>query len=203
MKLKYKNVTVSGLPGAGSSALATSLAKKLNWKYFCGGDFMRKYAIEQGLMDDNGNLHHDATIYDDDFDRQVDFQQRDMVANKNKNILDSWLCGFFAQGIPDVLKVLVICSEDTIRVDRVMNRDNVTVVQAKKHIFTREKKNIEKWSRVYAPEWKKWVVQRGKASKDKPIYFWYPQLYDLVLDTFSLNKQETLHNVLDKLGYKE
>ena len=122
---------------------------------------------------------------------------------KKGNVLDSWLSGFFAQGAPSTLKVLVICSQDAVRVDRVVNRDDVTIEDAKHHIFDREKKNLENWSKYYAKEWQEWVVDRNKADKDVPVYFWYPQLYDLVLDTFSLSSDQTLEQVLEKLGYRE
>ncbi len=200
-ELLYKNLTISGLPGAGSSTLGKSLAETLGWEYFGGGDFMRAYAIEKGLYSETNKSHHDATVYDDEFDRQVDYQMRTAVQNNQHKVIDAWLSGFMAQGVPGTLKILVVCSDDPVRVDRVVNRDNVSVEEAKKHIFEREQRNLKKWQRLYAQEWQEWVVSKGKAGADKPIYFWYPQLYDLILDTYSLSKEQTLQNVLEKLGY--
>jgi len=202
-KLLFKNITVSGLPGAGSSTLAKSLAKTLGWEYFSGGDFMRAYAIEQGLFDKNCKVHHDATVYNDEFDRQVDFQTRKAVQNGEGKVIDAWLSGFMAQGIEGTLKVLVMCSDDPVRVDRLVNRDNISVTEAKKHIFEREQKNLEKWQRMYAKEWQDWVVSKNPKLANEPIYFWRPELYDLVLDTYTLSKEQTLKKVLEKLGYKE
>ena len=93
-QLKYKNVTISGLPGAGSSTLGKALARVLGWEYFSGGDFMRVYAVEQGLFDGKNKAHHDAMVYSDDFDRRVDFGMRETVQKKSGKILDSWLSGF-------------------------------------------------------------------------------------------------------------
>lgn len=197
-KYLYKNVSISGLPGAGSSTLGKALAEKLGWEYYCGGDFMRQEALARGKLK-NKNVHHDATMYDDDFDRKVDFRLRSAAAEKSGQVLESWLSGFMVQGVKGVLKVLVVCSEDAVRIDRIVNRDEITIEEAKKHVFEREQKNLQKWQRMYKDQWQEWVIERGKASSDKPIFFWYPQLYDLVLDTYSLNKEETLQNVLDKL----
>jgi cytidylate kinase len=198
--LEYKNITVSGLPGAGSSTLAKSLSATLNWQYYCGGDFMRKYAIEQGLIDKNNKIHHDATVYNDDFDRQVDYQARKTLLETQHNVLDAWLSGFMAQGISSTLKILVICSNDAIRVDRVVNRDALSVSQAKQHIFEREQKNLTKWQRMYQKEWQEWVLPQYPDLKDKPIYFWYPQMYDLVIDTFKVSPEQSLEIVLSKLN---
>ena len=200
MLQKYKNITISGLPGGGSTVLAKKLEKILGWEYFCGGDFMRAYAIEQGLFDEGGNLHHDATVYDDEFDRKVDFGMRDKLEESEGNILDAWLSGFMAQQVKGTLKVLVLCSDDAVRVDRIVNRDKVNVSDAKKHIFEREEKNFIKWSRLYKEEWQEWVVKQGTVKPDDEIDFWQANLYDLVIDTFSYSKDETLKKVLEELG---
>ena len=203
MNLAYKNITISGLPGAGSSTLAKTIADKLSWKYFGGGDFMRMYAKKIGTFSGDQKMHHDSRHYDEDFDRKVDYQQRQMVQQEEGNVLDSWLSGFFAQGVPDTLKVLVLCSDDAIRIDRIVNRDDLSIEEAKHHIFDREQTNLNNWSKYYSKEWKQWVIDKGKAGADKRINFWYPQLYDLVLDTYSMGQKETLNAVLEKLGYQD
>lgn len=199
-KLNYRNITISGLPGAGSSTLGKALAKVLGWEYFSGGDFMRQYAIKKGLIDKNNRVHHDATVYNQDFDRQVDFKVRKTLKNQDKKIIESWISSFMAQGINGVLKVLLFCSDDSIRVDRIVNRDELTVENAKKHIFDRQEKNLKKWQSLYSQEWKNWVVEPGTISRDKPIWFWYPELFDLTIDTYRFSKEQTLKKVLKKMG---
>lgn len=197
--MKYKNVTISGLPGAGSSTLGKLLAQKIGWDYFSGGDFMRAYAIEHGLFDGKNVSHHDATVYSDEFDRKVDYGMREKLESGKGRIFDSWLSGFVAQGVDNVLKVLVTCSDDAVRVDRIANRDRIAIPVAKKHIFEREQKNLKKWQRMYNKEWKKWVVDRGVVGASEEIYFWRPELYDLVIDTFHYGRDEVLEIVLKEL----
>ncbi len=203
LRLKYRNITISGLPGAGSSTLGQALSKVLGWKYFCGGDFMREYATNKGLFDKNNKVHHDASVYSEVFDRQVDFGMRETLKTKSGQILESWLSSFMAQGIKNALKILVYCSNDALRVDRIVNRDNITVQEAKKHIFEREKKNAQKWEKLYKRQWQDWVVAKGTLNKSKPVWFWYPKLYDLTIDTYYNSKEETLKIALDALGYKK
>lgn len=196
VKTKYKNITISGLPGAGSTTLGKHLAQHLEFGFHSGGDFMRQYAIEKGYFDPKQTVHHVATAYPDDFDRQVDYQMRDNLFHKQGFVYESWLSGFLAQGAPDVLKILVYCSDDAVRVDRIANRDDISIAEAKEHIFTREDKNLAKWIKMYTPEWKEWVVEGGVVGKDEPIYFWRRELYDLAIDTFRLGKEETLEVAL-------
>lgn len=200
--LAYRNITVSSLPGAGSTTLAKKLARFLDWEYWSGGDYMRAYAIKKGLFDKNNKLHHDATVYTDEFDRQVDSGMRASLKKDCGRVLDSWLSGFMAQGVPGILKVLIYCSDDAVRVDRVTNRDGVDIEKAKEHIFEREKKNLKKWQRMYDREWQDWIVGAGKLAKTEPIFFWRPELYDLSIDTYSHSKQQSLQLVLKALGIK-
>lgn len=198
----YKNITISGLPGNGSTTLLNALREELKldgWKGFSGGEFMRAYATEKGLFDSAKTVHHDATVYGDDFDLQVDMGMREKLESEENWILEAWLSGFFAQGVPNVLKVLVTCSDDAVRIDRLVNRDNVTVEVAKKNIHDRYTTNLQKWSRMYAKQWNEWIVSVGKAKTDDPIDFWRPDLYDLVIDTYSTPKADSLKMVLERI----
>jgi cytidylate kinase len=200
-KLLFKNITISGLPGTGTTTLLTLLEKKLGWKGYSGGEFMRAYALEKGIFKPEQGFHHSAADYEDEFDRTIDMGVREKLEKQEGGIYEAWLTGFLAQEVPGVLKVLLVCSDDAIRVDRVVNRDKVTVAQAKEHILTREEQNRRKWTKMYRDEWMKWVVKPGHVSEDEPIDFWDPRIYDLIIDTYSNSREETFKKVLDKVGY--
>lgn len=201
-KYKFQNITISGLPGCGSTTLLHLLKEELEadgWIGFSGGEFMRSYAIEKGLFNPSQSTHHLATAYDDDFDRQVDYGMREKVSTSEKWILESWLSGFMTQNVPGTLRVLMTCSDDAVRIDRIVNRDEVDVEEAKKSIHERYEANLAKWRRMYSKEWQEWVVQTGKLPRQAEIDFWVPELYDLVIDTYSNNKEKTLQLVLDAI----
>ncbi len=200
---QYKNITISGLPGCGSTTLLNLLRERLKfdgWKGFSGGEFMRAYAAEKGLFSADNSVHHDATVYDEEFDRQVDFGMREKLESEDEWIIESWLSGFMAQGVSGTLKVLMYCSEDAVRIDRIVNRDKINVNEAKHHIHERKEKNMAKWTRMYSNEWKKFVVDAGHATTNEPIDFWKPDLYDIVIDTFSVNQQQALETVLHAIN---
>jgi len=201
-KYNYTNVTISGLPGSGSTTLLNMLKEELKldgWHGFSGGEFMRAYAAQKGLFDGSKNTHHDASHYENDFDRQVDYGMREKLENEQFWILESWLSGFMAQQLKGVLKILMTCSEDAIRIDRIVNRDQISVKEAKVHLHERYLTNLKTWSRLYEKEWQQWVIEPGILSAKEPIDFWHPDLYDLVIDTYSSTKKETSKLVLDAL----
>lgn len=202
----YSNIAISGLPGSGSTTLLRLLKEELDldgWRGYSGGEFMRAYAAENGLFDDKQKLHHPATVYADDFDRQVDMGVREKLKTQKKWIIESWLAGFLAQGLDSTLKVLVMCSDDAVRIDRIVNRDEVSVDEAKAHIKHRYAENLAKWARMYADEWHDWVIKPGTLSEHNPIDFWNPKLYDVVIDTYSTNQSKTLSIVLDAITKKK
>lgn len=204
-KYNYRNITISGLPGSGSTTLLEMLKKELKldgWRGFSGGEFMRAYAAEKGLFDDSKKIHHDASSYEDDFDRQVDYGMREKLEVEENWVLEAWLSGFLAQQVPGVLKILMICSDDAVRVDRIVNRDQISVPEAKEHLLGRYETNFKKWIRLYANEWQKWVVEPGTMPAAAPINFWHENLYDLVIDTYSTNQTQTIKLVLDALKKK-
>ncbi len=198
---KFDNISISGLAGTGSTTLLNLLKDYLKfdgWSGFSGGEFMRAYSLEKGLI--KYNRHHDASVYGADFDRQIDYGMRDKFQKEKKWIIEAWLSGFMAQKISRTLKVLVICSNNSVRIDRIVNRDQISVHQAKINILKRAEINMKKWSQMYAKEWQEWVVDGGKADKNQPINFWQENLYDLVIDTYVFNKQQTFKKVIEYLN---
>jgi len=187
--LKYSSVAISGPPGAGRSTLLKNLkliVESLGWETFSGGDWARQFAIKNGNHDPNDPTHHKATDYGEDIDHQIDLSLREKLSNPSTHVaVESWIAGWNMRGLPHVLKVLLIC-DDALRIDRVVNRDNVSVEKAKEHLKEREDANLGKWSNMYS------------VPKTD---FWDVKYYDLVINTYSHGPQETLNLVLQALGY--
>jgi len=181
MENTYKNITVSGKVAVGTTTLSRNLQTILGWKHINAGFIQREY-------DRMHNIHENmqgAAARPDDHEQSIEEMAKKMLSEQKELVYEGWLSGFVAKEIPGVLKVLVICSHDEVRVDRVMNRENVSVDDAKKWIKQREGENIEKWKKLYGD-----------------YDFWDPKYYDLVVDTYGCGPMESVGKVLDKLKYK-
>lgn len=187
--LKYSSIAISGPPGAGRSTLLKNLktiVEPLGWETFSGGDWARQFAIQNGNHDANDPTHHKATDYGEDIDHQIDLSLREKLSNPATHVaVESWIAGWNMRGLKHVLKVLLMC-DDALRIDRVVNRDNITVEQAKVHLKEREDANLGKWSKMYSV-----------PTTD----FWDVKYYDMVINTYSHGPQETVNLVLQALGY--
>ncbi|OGK18318.1 hypothetical protein A3G67_03420 [Candidatus Roizmanbacteria bacterium RIFCSPLOWO2_12_FULL_40_12] len=181
--LKYNAITISGKVAVGTSTLAKNLHEVLGWKYINVGDIQRQYDREHKANENQrGALNRPDT-----HEQGMDDMTKKILSTEKKIIYEAWLAGFMAKDIEGVLKVLLYCSEDAVRVDRVVNRDSVSIEDAKEWLKQREEENLIKWQKLY-----------GKHD------FWDPKskIYDLVIDTYSSGPLETMGNVLDKLGFR-
>lgn len=179
--MKYRLITISGKVAVGTTTLTKNLIHALGWKHINIGAIQRKYDRQHDLHENKIG----ALSRTDDHEKEIDAITKQMLKIEKKIIYEAWLAGFFAQAHRDILKVLLICSHDDIRVDRVANRDNVTVKQAKDWIKQRENENTTKWKKLY-------------GNHD----FWSHKYFDLVIDTYKSGQLETVGKVLDKIGYK-
>lgn len=185
----FTNITISGGVAVGTSTLRNNLEGyllPLGWEIFSGGEFMREHAIKRGSIRADDSIHHAATDYEDEFDREFDANITRRLKTENKLIVESWLSGYLARNISHCLKVLLVCSNEDIRIDRFINRDKVPMHDAEAIMKRRENDNFAKWRRLY-------------GNYD----FFDKKYYTIVIDTAKSGQMETTGIVLDMLGYKK
>ncbi len=178
--MKYYNIAISGGIGVGTSTLLKNLRfylEPLGWRLRSTGQMVREYTKE--------NILPLATLVSREFDEKIEKEVESVFRTSKKNVIEGWLAGFVAKNIKTTLKVLLVCSDFSLRVDRVANRDRLSIEQAKEYIKKREEENLKKWRQIY-----------GNFD------FFSPKYFDLVIDTYSSGQMETVGRVLDKLGYK-
>lgn len=180
-------ITVSGRIASGATTLARKLSEKLHWKHMEGGEiFWEAVRQKMGLDAKDTNLRPDQE------DKLFDTQLKDILHREKNIVLETKLAGFNAQGIEDIFKILVLCEDlhgqdqAQIRIDRLVNRETLDVEKAKEEVLQREQNDILKWRRLYANNDSDWV-------------YWDRKYYDLVINTFSLNQEQSLQVVLDYL----
>jgi len=133
-KLKYSSVAISGQPGAGRTTLLVNLKPylvPLGWEFFSGGDWSRQFSVKAGKKGSNDPTHHLATDYGEDVDYQIDTEMRKKLSTPQTHVaIESWIAGWNMRGLSHVLKVLLL-GDGALRIDRIVNRDNITVEAAK------------------------------------------------------------------------
>lgn len=183
-----RNITVSGRIGSGTTTLAVGLSKALGWKLLEGGALFEKIHKDLRVSELEVNSRPDK------FDLEYEDKVKKILSTETRNIIQSHLAGFDAQGIKGVFKILVVCEDSNgddkteIRIDRLVNRRHVSIEDAKEEVLIRELRNIDKWRRLYAKGDPNWV-------------YWDRKYYDLVINTYSQNQNETLRIALEWIRY--
>ncbi len=184
-------ITVSGRIASGSTTLAKHLSRRLGWKHLEGGEIFWE-AVRSKLGLDT----KDTDLRPDDEDLLFEEKQKEILKTKHHIVLESKLAGFCAQGLQDVFKVGVVCEDKDevdqalIRIDRLVNREEISVEEAKEEVVQREENDLTKWRKLYAHNDPHWV-------------YWEKKYYDLIINTFTHNQEESLELVLDAIGLKK
>ncbi|MBI4097046.1 MAG: hypothetical protein HY428_01390 [Candidatus Levybacteria bacterium] len=184
-----RNITVSGRIGSGATTLAVKLGEALSWDVLDGGKLFRKINQDLGMSITESNSRPDH------FDLKYEERVKKILRTETHSIIQSHLAGFDAQGIDGVFKILIICEDEhgedkkEIRIDRLVNRDGVSIESAKHEVGERERQHLEKFRRLYANNNQEWV-------------YWDKKYYDLVISTYNHNQDETLRLALARVGYK-
>jgi len=182
-----KNITVSGRIGSGATTLGLKLSEKLHWKMLDGGKLFRKIA------DDLGYSITDTSKRPDHFDIEYENRIKEMLRNEKYHIVQSHLAGFDAERINGVFKILVVCEDNEgndktdIRIDRLVNRDKISVEDAKREVIERERQHLEKFRKLY-------------VNGDPDWFYWDKKYYDLAINTYNHNQDETLRIALEALS---
>ncbi|MEK7597677.1 MAG: cytidylate kinase family protein [Patescibacteria group bacterium] len=179
MNLKFKNITISGGVSTGKNTLLDNLKPYLElqgWKFTSGGQILRDFAKEY--------VQPSANLADKKIHNMIDERTVKLLKN-GYYIIEAWLAGFFARNMENTLRVLLVCKDNAVKIDRVVNRDKISVDMAKIYIKEREEINFREWRKYY-----------GNYN------FFDPKYYQLVIDTYTSGPLETLGKVLDKLGFK-
>ncbi len=182
-----RNVTISGRIGSGATTLAKSLSERLGWNLLEGGALFEKIHKELKIGESQVGSRPDH------FDLEYEKRIKKILRDESHHVVQSHLAGYNAQGIEGVFKILVMCEDDKgndrpeIRIDRIVNRDRKSVEEAKEEVLEREKEHLTKFRRLYANSDPNWV-------------YWDKKYYDLVINTFDHNKEQTFHTALSALG---
>ena len=184
-----RNITISGRIGSGATTLAQKLSHALGWNMLDGGKIMRK------IHEEIGAAVFATEARPDQFDLDYEEKVKNILKEEAYQIIQSHLAGFDAQGIEGVFKILVVCEDKEgddridMRIDRLVNRDGISVDEAKHEALERDKQNLSKWRRLYAEGDQNWA-------------YWDKKYYDLVVNTYSHNKDQALSFVLEAMGHK-
>lgn len=164
-------ITVSGLPGSGTTTISKLLAEYYELELISSGEIFRRMAKERGLtLSEFGNMAEK----DPSIDLAIDKNQRAIIRCQDKLVLESRLAGHMASGVPNVLKIW-IKAPLPVRVKRIQKREkSASFDEEFKKTVLREKSEALRYTNYYN-------IDIGDLS-----------VYDIVIDSERWNQYQTL-----------
>ncbi len=172
-------ITISGIAGSGKSTVAKLLAKRLNYKHYSIGDFMREIAKERNLslLELSKLAENDKTI-----DKELDKKQVEL-AKEDNFVIDSRLGFHF---IKDSIKVFL----------------EVNLNEAAKRIL-KEKREHEQYKDIQESieKIKTRINSEDRRYKDYyGIHYHDKDNYDIVIDTTEQKPEEIVEKILKTIN---
>jgi CMP/dCMP kinase len=173
-------ITISGRPGSGKSAVASTVADVLGVRHMSAGDFMREMAAERGIS--ILELSHLAE-QDDAIDAEIDGRTRLLADSGEDFVIDARLGWHFA---PESFKVFLdVHSEVAARriygAQRGTERENVDLETTRAAVESRTASEISRYRDYYG------------------LDYTNPSHYDLVVDTSDLTVDQVVERILAEL----
>ena|SRR3972149_3679051 len=167
----YTSIAISGQIAAGTTTAAKNAAEKLGLKFESAGEFFRKY------MRQNSIPLWDKSKIPDELDEEIDAKLTGL-AKQGGYVIDGHYIGFFTRDMPNVLRVLLTCS-DIERARRAIKRD-LLHQENMEDIKKREQGLDAKFRKLYAPD----------------ENFLDPKFFNLVIDTTKTTQEEVAQKIV-------
>ena len=137
-------ITVSGLPGSGTTSLSRYLAQTHNFTMISAGEVFRECAREHNLeLAEFGRLAEQ----DPTFDKMIDLRQKEIAEAQDNIIVEGRLSGWMVQKAD--LKVWLFAPINC-RINRIVNRDQIADDETTKKItLERERCEAGRYSAYY------------------------------------------------------
>ena len=139
-------ITVSGLPGSGTTTIARLLAEYYELELISSGEIFRRIAKEKGI-----SLAEFGTVAEKDpsIDLAIDKNQRAVIHSQENLILESRLAGHMAKDVPNVLKIW-IKAPLPVRAKRILRREkSVSFDEELERTIEREKSEALRYMSYY------------------------------------------------------
>jgi cytidylate kinase len=175
-------ITISGTPGSGKSTVARTLAKRLGYRYVNTGQIFRDAALARGMTIQEFARYVDTHPA---VDRKLDAALLREARAHEHIILEGRLTGWLTKRARVPALRLWVTARETIRVDRLMQRDGGTRAETLRRLRERAAGERARYQKTY-----------GIDLRDlRP--------YDVVIETDELNSRQTAARILAELRIAE
>ncbi len=159
-------ITISGLPGTGTTTVAKIIAKKLNLKLISAGEIFRELAIKKGMTLEEFSKYAEENP---EIDLLIDRTQKELAEKEKDAVIEGRLSGWF---IKDADLRVLLFADPEIRYQRIAKRENKDISTVRRETKLREeieKRRYQKFYNIDIDDWSIYdiIINSGKFSAEK------------------------------------
>lgn len=167
------NITLSGLPGTGTTTVGNLVSVKLKMEFSSTGELFRNFAKKRNMtLAKFGKLCEENPAVD----KLIDSKQKELSRTTNNTLFEGRLSGYMCNS---GLKVWLFAPQD-IRVKRIAKREKMATDVVLKKMISRELSEAKRYMSYYN-------IDINDVS-----------LYDLVIDSSKATAEEISKQIVDK-----
>lgn len=144
-------ITISGLPGSGTTTIANNLASELGYKLISAGEVFRELARSKGQSLEGFSKMAEQ---DPEIDQYIDKLQKEKAGKEDNVVVEGRLSGWM---IDDALKVFVFANPE-VRYARIAGRENKSIKIAREETIRREEYERRRYSKFYGVNYDDWSI---------------------------------------------
>jgi len=169
-------ITISGLPGSGTTTVARILAKKLNLKLISAGEIFRQLAAKKGMtLEEFGKYAENNP----EIDLLIDKTQKELAEKEEDVVVEGRLSGYMVKN-PN-LKVWLFADAE-VRYERIAKREGKDIAIVRSETKKREELERRRYEKFYSINVDDWSV------------------YDLAINSGRFDAERIVEIVLKALG---
>ncbi len=171
-------ITISGLPGAGTTTAAKIVSEKLGLKLISAGEIFRQLATQRGMtVEEFGRYAEEHP----EIDTLIDRTQKEMAEKEKNAVVEGRLSGWMVKDAE--LKVWIFADPE-VRYQRIAKRENKDLSIVRQETRTREEVEKRRYKKFYS-------IDLDDMS-----------IYDLIINSGSFSPEEIAEIIITAARFK-
>lgn len=145
-------ITISGLPGSGTTTAAKIVAEKLGMRLISAGDVFRQLAAKKGMTVEEFSKYAEQNP---EIDRLIDKTQQELAEKEKNAVIEGRLSGWFVKDAD--LRVWIFADPD-VRYGRIAKREGIDISIARQQTRVREELEKRRYQKFYSIDIDNWSI---------------------------------------------
>ncbi len=172
-------ITISGLPGSGTTTVAKIVSKKLGLKLISAGEIFRQLAAQRGMtVEEFGKYAEEHP----EIDTLIDKTQREMAEKEDNAVIEGRLSGWMVKNAD--LKVWIFADAE-VRYKRIAKREGKDLAVVRQQTKMREEIEKRRYQKFYSIDLDDWSI------------------YDLIINSTKFEAEEIAELIVKAAEFKK